>query len=140
MLAQLGLTGFGHHYPQIVRGMRQRAYRNCHQSQLDPHGQFRSDQPGLVINRPFSVLGRRKTVVLVTHDLERRPWNVDRVLVMSARPGKIKAEYRIDYHGRGQVSTCGRPQVHRLLASALGSETEAVSLQGLTPTCRTPSR
>jgi NitT/TauT family transport system ATP-binding protein len=38
----------------------------------------------------------RKSVVFVTHDIEEVIGLSDRILVMSARPGRIKSEYRVD--------------------------------------------
>jgi NitT/TauT family transport system ATP-binding protein len=105
MLAQLGLTGFEHHYPaELSGGMRQRAslartwVTNPNLILMDePFGALDS-QTKLVIQSSFLLFWEkhRKTVVLVTHDLEEAVAMSDRVLVMSARPGKIKAEYRIE--------------------------------------------
>ncbi|MGH6991234.1 MAG: ABC transporter ATP-binding protein, partial [Stellaceae bacterium] len=40
--------------------------------------------------------GERKTVVFVTHDLEEAIALSDRVIVLSRRPGRVKADIRVD--------------------------------------------
>jgi NitT/TauT family transport system ATP-binding protein len=63
----------------------------------EPFGALDS-QTRLIIQESFIAVWekRRQTVVLVTHDLEEAVALADRVLVMSARPGRIKSQYRIE--------------------------------------------
>ncbi|MFL5309569.1 MAG: ABC transporter ATP-binding protein [Myxococcales bacterium] len=39
---------------------------------------------------------RRKTVVFVTHDAEEALYLADRIVVLSPRPGRVKADFRVD--------------------------------------------
>lgn len=105
LLATVGLAGFSQRYPwQLSGGMQQRASlcrALIHNPQL------------LMLDEPFAALDaftreelwsvlqdlwlkRRFTVILVTHDLREAVYLADRVLVMSARPGRIVAERKID--------------------------------------------
>lgn len=105
MLEQLGLKGFENHYPaELSGGMRQRAslartwVTNPDVLFMDePFGALDS-QTKLVIRGSFLDFWdkHRKTVVLVTHDLEEAVAMADRVVVMASMPGRIKAQYRID--------------------------------------------
>jgi NitT/TauT family transport system ATP-binding protein len=105
LLALVGLTGFEDHFPwQLSGGMQQRASL-CRALIHDPSL--------LMLDEPFAALdmftreelwlalqelwlARRPTVILVTHDLREAVFLADRVLVMSARPGRIVAERAVD--------------------------------------------
>lgn len=99
ILAELGLGGFEEHYPsELSGGMRQRAslartwVTNPEIILMDePFGALDS-QTRLLIQDSFLDFWdkHRKTVVLVTHDLGEAIAMSDRVVVMSARPGRIK--------------------------------------------------
>ncbi|MFC9935934.1 ABC transporter ATP-binding protein [Glutamicibacter sp. NPDC127525] len=105
MLDSVGLGKFLKSYPsQLSHGMRQ---RTALARTLVSH-------PGTILmDEPFSALDaetrmrlqgvflqrweeQRSSVVLVTHDLAEAIVMADRVLVFSARPGKIIAEFSID--------------------------------------------
>jgi len=105
LFAELGLEGFEHTRPQeLSGGMRQRvAFLRT----------LLSDKPVLCLDEPFGALDaitraemqgwlarvlehEPRTVVLVTHDVEEAVLLADRVLVMSARPGCVRAEIAIE--------------------------------------------
>jgi NitT/TauT family transport system ATP-binding protein len=105
LLALVGLSGFENQFPwQLSGGMQQRASL-CRALIHDPSL--------LMLDEPFGALdmftreelwlalqdlwlGRRPTVIFVTHDLREAVFLADRVLVMSARPGRIIAEHKIE--------------------------------------------
>ncbi len=105
MLAQMGLEGFDSHYPgEISGGMRQRVslartlVANPKLILMDePFGALDA-QTKLLIQEMFLRYWEthRKTVLFITHDLAEAVSLADRVLVMSARPGRLIAEYRVD--------------------------------------------
>jgi NitT/TauT family transport system ATP-binding protein len=106
LLKLVGLSGFEDRLPhQLSGGMQQRASL-CRALIHDPKL--------LMLDEPFAALDiftredlwavlenvclvRKPTVVLVTHDLREAVYLADRVLVMSARPGRIIAERSIDF-------------------------------------------
>jgi len=102
----VGLDGFEDHYPdQLSHGMRQRAAlartlvgRPKVLLMDEPFGALDA-QTRLLMQNEFVHLweARQTTVVFVTHDLIEAMAMSDRVLVFSARPGRIKADYRVDF-------------------------------------------
>lgn len=106
LLQMVGLAGFEDRLPhQLSGGMQQRASlcrALIHQPKL------------LMLDEPFAALDiftredlwdvlqnvcmtRKPTVLLVTHDLREAVYLADRVLVMSARPGRIIAERMVPF-------------------------------------------
>lgn len=128
-LALVGLTEFAERYPaELSGGMKQRvaiaralAYR-----------------PGLLLmDEPFGALDaltrrvmqelltriwedHRLTVVFITHDVEEAVYVSDRVLVMTNRPGRVKAIVDVDLP---------RPRSHPMIASARFRELYAEVLE-----------
>jgi len=106
LLATVGLKGFGEKFPwQLSGGMQQRA-NLCraliHEPDLlmldEPFGAldaFTREELWCIIRDLHAAQG--VTIMLVTHDLREAVFLADRIFVMSARPGRIIAEHRIDF-------------------------------------------
>ena len=118
LLTLVGLKGFEDHFPwQLSGGMQQRASL-CRALIHDP--------TLLMLDEPFASLdmftreelwlalqelwlARKPTVILVTHDLREAVFLADRVLVMSARPGRIIAERVVDLPRPRKLDTTYEP-------------------------------
>ena len=105
MLPHFGLETFENEYPSALSGgMRQRA------ALLRTWLMGRST---LLLDEPFGALDAltrkelqdwllrvwqefERTVMFITHDVEEAVYLADRVIVLSARPGEIKRELKID--------------------------------------------
>jgi len=104
LLEELGLLGFEHTRPaELSGGMRQRvAFART----------LLAGAPVLCLDEPFGALdaitraeaqgwlaraleGSRRTVLLVTHDVEEAVLLADRVVVLSPRPGRVVAEIEV---------------------------------------------
>jgi len=104
-LSSVGMEGFANFYPSALSiGMKQRI--NMARGIALDTGILLMDEPfaaldeqtRLVLGEDLSVLLARtgKTIVFVTHSLAEAVLLADRIVVMTARPGKIKAIIAVD--------------------------------------------
>jgi NitT/TauT family transport system ATP-binding protein len=101
----MGLADFRNHYPaEISGGMKQRAAL-ARVLAFDPKVLLMDEPFGALDAQTREVMQEevtriwertRKTIVFVTHDIEEAVFLGDRVIVLSARPGRIREEIKID--------------------------------------------
>jgi ABC-type nitrate/sulfonate/bicarbonate transport system ATPase subunit len=123
--ARVNLDGFEHHYPrQLSGGMQQRTaiarvLANDPKIMLldEPFGALDNQTRGLMQEMLLGIWEReRKTVLFVTHDIEESIFLASRVVVMSARPGRIKADVAIDLPYPRQYTLKTSPEFSQLKA------------------------
>ncbi len=151
LLGMAGLLAFRNHYPdQLSGGMKQR---------IGIVRALATSPQVLLMDKPFGALDTQTRVVMqeiltnmwqrfrisvlfVTHDIEEAIFLSDRVYVMTARPGRIKAEIKVPLPRPRRAEMTGMPQfaelVNRLKGlireesiAAMGSELTSGALSGL---------
>ena len=100
-LDRVGLSGFENHYPKMLSGGMQQRTAIARALANDPKIVLLDEPFGALDNQTRSLMqelllslweSERKTVLFVTHDIEEAIFMANRVVVMSARPGRIKAD------------------------------------------------
>jgi NitT/TauT family transport system ATP-binding protein len=125
-IREVGLADFTHSYPhQLSGGMRQR---------IAIARAFATGSPALLMDEPLGALDAqtrmlmqeqlvrlweadRKTVVLVTHSIEEALLLGDQIIVMSARPGRIKEVIDVPFGRPREASIEGTAEFARMRQS-----------------------
>jgi NitT/TauT family transport system ATP-binding protein len=104
-LAMIGLAEFRDHYPaELSGGMKQRAAL-ARVLAFDPKVLLMDEPFGALDAQTREVMQEelmnlwertRKTVVFVTHDIDEAVFLADRVVVLTARPARVREEVKID--------------------------------------------
>jgi len=135
-LHKVGLKGFENHYPkQLSGGMQQRtalarALANNPRMLLmdEPFGALDHQTRELMQELLLGIWeAERKTVLFVTHDIDEAVFMGSRVVVMSARPGRIKLDRVVDLPHPRHYSVKTTPAFATLKAEL----TEAVRVEVL---------
>ena len=105
LIARVGLRGFENHFPKMLSGGMQQRTALARALANDPKIMLLDEPFGALDNQTRALMQElllgiweadRKTVLFVTHDIDEAIFMANRVAVMSARPGHIKSDVRID--------------------------------------------
>jgi ABC-type nitrate/sulfonate/bicarbonate transport system ATPase subunit len=105
LIARVGLRGFERHYPKMLSGGMQQRTALARALANDPKILLLDEPFGALDNQTRALMQElllriweadRKTVLFVTHDIDEAIFMANRVAVLSARPGRIKADVRIE--------------------------------------------
>jgi ABC-type nitrate/sulfonate/bicarbonate transport system ATPase subunit len=127
-LEQVGLRGFQSHYPaELSGGMKQRvglARVLVMEPEVllmdEPFGSLDAQTRSLMQELLLQVWERHhQTVLFVTHDVEEALLLADTVLVMTARPGRIKKRLAVDLARPRALETTTSPRFNELKREVL---------------------
>jgi NitT/TauT family transport system ATP-binding protein len=130
MIRLVGLSGFESRYPsELSGGMKQRV-AIARALVLEPKILLMDEPFGALDEQTRIILGEqllrirdelRQTIILVTHNINESVQLSDRVMVMTARPGRVKEIVRIDLPQPRDSSIIASERFGRLVAQVWGA-------------------
>jgi NitT/TauT family transport system ATP-binding protein len=130
LIADVGLERFCDHYPyQLSGGMRQR---------VQIARAFINRPDVLLMDEPFGALdaqtrlemqemllkvwqNHRTTILIITHDVEEALFLSDRVLLLSAHPGRIKEAIEVPFDRSRDIEVLGDPVFASMKSNLISS-------------------
>jgi NitT/TauT family transport system ATP-binding protein len=138
MIQLMGLSGFQDRYPsELSGGMRQRV-AIARALVMEPKILLMDEPFGALDEQTRIILGEEllrirdklgQTVLFVTHNINESVQLSDRVMVMTARPGRVKAVFKIDLPHPRDSSIIASDRFGRLIGQVWGTLREE-SLKG----------
>lgn len=138
MIRLVGLSGFEERYPsELSGGMRQRV-AIARALVMEPKILLMDEPFGALDEQTRIILGEEllkirdklgQTILFVTHNIGESVQLSDRVMVMTARPGRAKAVFQIDFPHPRDSSIIASDQFGRLVGQVWGTLREE-SLKG----------
>src|SRR5262245_57869058 len=130
MLDLVGLGGFEHRYPsELSGGMKQRV-AIARALVMEPKILLMDEPFGALDEQTRIILGEellkirdklRQTIVFVTHNINESVQLSDRVMVMTARPGRVKTVFKIDLPRPRDSSIIESEKFGRLVGQVWGT-------------------
>lgn len=141
LIEKVGLTGFENHLPlELSGGMRQRV--GLARTLINDPSILLMDEPFGALDAQTRIIMQelllnlwerdRKTVLFVTHDIDEALLLGDRVVVMSARPGRVKEILTVDLPRPRTYEVTLDPEFARMrlhLLNELHSESEQAAVR-----------